>query len=714
MILRIMAFITCCLLAACASENVASVAQTSDGIDAEIVLDTGVTLPPLRDVSISFSVTPNQSTYAINSEIEVIATVTTNGQTQTSTDWSLTPDGFAMRLDDTRLLLTQSGIGTLRLCVESTCQDRSIYVVDSPTLRVAHPARGEMLELDDTNTVMVSGKLENFERGFPTILVNGQPATVDDEFNFTIPLTVMPGLNELTVEVREPTLADPPSLYIQFLAANRYRANPNGTVRIEDAIVIDIHEALLDSDLPNLTLDPGETVVIQDVVQFVDVIAQTSNPLAWLPDPLTDLDGLELEVDSISLGVLDGNITLPGSIAEANFTLTDAQVNTRGQISWMGTNLDLDGHMNASLSAFFVLGGSIQDTIILDLQEIDAEILSVEAHYESQTLNDLVEALDSELTEQIIAFLTDFIKSLFREQALPLVQFSFGAILEQIQVLPIEIPAPIEGVADVSLAAEVIPTALDVLEDKAVLSVDVEIRSDTAPVNHDNDKGVFSSPVEEPNNSSETPLTLVVKLDLLNALCHSVWKTGFLNASPALPNTITDIVGSVRVNALLPPIISMDGANGNLFELSLAEIQLEVTPKDASTSDLYVVHLSVPASLRVDGGFLTLVLQGAPTVRAETLVKDSQSPINSRVIESLLLGVIWPQVESALGEGLTYGIDQIPIDPSILRDVSPELSALNLVPSISDQFTQWAGLVTVGGSLTAEATRRAAPPPNAE
>ena len=165
--------------------------------------------------------------------------------------------------------------------------------------------------------------------------------------------------------------------------------------------------------------------------------------------PLTDLQGLELEVESIDLGTLDGDLTLPGTIAEANFTLTDAQVNTRDQVSWMGTNLDLDGHMKASLSAFFVLDGSIDETIILDLQEIEAELLSVEAHYPSQTLNDLLEALGNELTEQIIGILTNFIKTLFREQALPLVQFSFGAVLEQIQVFRLTL-LPVEGAVDVS------------------------------------------------------------------------------------------------------------------------------------------------------------------------------------------------------------------------------------------------------------------------
>ena len=374
------------------------------------------------------------------------------------------------------------------------------------------------------------------------------------------------------------------------MAAYEYRPNTDGRLRVDDAIVIDLHEALLDSDLPRVVIEPGTTVEVQDVVQFVDVIAQTSDPLSWLPNPLTDLQGLELEVESIDLGTLDGDLTLPGTIAEANFTLTDAQVNTRGQVSWMGTNLDLDGHMKASLSAFFVLDGSIDETIILDLQEIEAELLSVEAHYPSQTLNDLLEALDSELTEQIIGILTNFIKTLFREQALPLVQFSFGAVLEQIQVFPINIAAPVEGAVDVSLTAEVIPTALDVVQDKAVLSVDVEISSDSSPVTHQNDKGAFKTPVSNPGTSADTPLTLIVKLDLLNALCHAVWKTGVLNINPILPESVTDIVGSVRVDAQLPPVISLEGESGNLFELTIAELRLEVTPKGSEISDLYVVH----------------------------------------------------------------------------------------------------------------------------
>ena len=166
-----------------------------------------------------------------------------------------------------------------------------------------------------------------------------------------------------------------------------------------------------------------------------------------------------------------------------------------------------------------------------------------------------------------------------------------------------------------------------------MLSVDVEISSDSSPVTHQNDKGAFKTPVSNPGTSADTPLTLIVKLDLLNALCHAVWKTGVLNINPILPESVTDIVGSVRVDAQLPPLISLEGESGNLFELTIAELRLEVTPKGSEISDLVVPNRA--RFTDVDGGFITLVIEGMPSVRADTLVKESDSPINERVIESL-------------------------------------------------------------------------------
>ena len=66
-------------------------------------------------------------------------------------------------------------------------------------------------------------------------------------------------------------------------------------------------------------------------------------------------------------------------------------------------------------------------------------------------------------------------------------QFSFSAMLEQIQVLPIEIPAPVDGAPDVSLTAEVSPSSLDISRGKGVLRVDVDIESSTNNFFHEFD-----------------------------------------------------------------------------------------------------------------------------------------------------------------------------------------------------------------------------------
>ena len=127
-----------------------------------------------------------------------------------------------------------------------------------------------------------------------------------------------------------------------------------------------------------------------------------------------------------------------------------------------------------------------------------------------------------------------------------------------------------------------------------------------------------------------------------------------------------------------------------------------------------MIHMNVPATLSAAGGFVSLQIESAPAIKSDTLVKASESPVNARVVEGLLLSIVWPQIEASLGEDLTYGIDNIPVEGEILRDIAPYLARLTLVPTVDGRFTRGQGVITVGGRLIAEATRRAAPPPNAE
>lgn len=656
------------------------------------------------DVTISLLISPPQATYSIGTEIAVVGMIEEDGVSRTSTAWSTMPEGFGVRLSPTTLQLSNAGSGVIELCKGAICAQRPIFVVDQPTIQLSHPVRGQMVQLDDDDTVLISGRLENFEVGFPTVLVNGAVAEIDDDFNFSIEMASVAGLNSLSIEVREPTLAAPPTFFMQYIAAHQFVSFTDGVLSIADAITVLIYAQLLDNDLPPVTTTPGGTVQIFDIVQLLDLVIQTSKPLRWLPDPLTDFEGLELSIDEMGFGDFDGDISIPGNIAEASFSMTNAQIQTSGEVNFMGSSMSLDGTMTASLSAFLILDGAIDETIVLDLQEIEAELLSVDANYPSATLNDLLEALDSELTDQLIDVLTNFIKQLFQDQVLPLVQFAFEAMLDQIKILPIVVASPLEGIPNVELNALVQPRALDLSRGQAALRVDVEISGVDTPVTHEGDLGAFVTPSQHDATAQGDPLKLIVKVDLLNALCHAIWKTGLLNSSPEIPAAITALVSGVTANAKLPPVIEFDVQSGEEIILNIAELELAITPQGSTTPDLYILHLSVPATFAVNDGFITLQLDGDPSIRVDTLLKTGDSAINAQTVESLLLGAIWPLFKDTLSEGLTYGIGGIPIDPEILLEIAPGLTSLSLTPIISNNFAQAPGVITVGGQLIMEGT----------
>ncbi|MGB0648236.1 MAG: hypothetical protein ACPGQS_13715, partial [Bradymonadia bacterium] len=259
------------------------------------------------------------------------------------------------------------------------------------------------------------------------------------------------------------------------------------------------------------------------------------------------------------------------------------------------------------------------------------------------------------------------------------------------------------------------PHAFELSRGLAHLRVNVDIGGLNEPYEHEGDLGVFMTPVAiDRLEGSTEPLLLVVKLDLLNALCHAIWKTGLLNSTPQIPDSIGALIGAVSVDAKLPPVIQFDPNIGQELILKLVELQLAVTPRGTSSPDLYILNLSVPALLDVQDGFITLRTNGTPDIEVNTLSKSSDSAINAQTIESLLLGAIWPLFQATLDEGLTYGIGSIPIEQQILREIAPKLSSLVLTPAISNNFIESPGVITVGGQLTMEGTIRPTPPPNIE
>ena len=758
------ALVVLCLFCACAADEITGVGQTS--VDAQTqVHDLGMT--SLRDAGqsqeqlrVRLELMPVQATYAVGAEIEVNAFVVVGGTETPTTEWTVQPDDFAQRTSDRALILTTPGTGRVELCVGQTCASQSLFVVDTPTIQVNYPARGQMVELDDAQFVTVAGRLENFAGGFPTVLVNGQAAELGDDFTFSAEVPVELGVNQLNILVQEPTLDVQPTYTSHFLAANGFYPFESDRLRIEDAITLIIDDSLLDGchlddnlspvativnetatelahcrppilpDLENsadsqserseqdkfclpVTLAPGETVEVHDVMQFLTIVMQTIDPIRWLPSPLSSLNELMLSVSEIDLGTLGGQIRIGNESASANLSIYCVSVHTRGSFLSGSSALSLDGKVSVDLSTFAVFDADIDDTILVDLVEVDAMLERITGNYANSTVNGLLQALDSELTSQFIEILTDFVQTLFREQAIPLLQFAFNQLLSQIEILPIIVPSPIEGIPDISLTAEAIPTNIEIRSGEARLNIAVDIRSNSERIEHQNDLGAPRLQTEDAQQN-DAPVTLGVKLDVLNALCHSMWKTGFLNAEPALPDAATLLLDSAKIDAKLPPVIALSAGQTEVVSLELSELHLTLTPKNDQAPELYIINLSVPVTLNAQEGFIKISIDGDPNFEVDTLIKNENSPINAALVSTLLSTGVWPPIQEAIGEGLTYGINDIPVERSLLSEITPLLSGLRIKPRILNDFFQHPGHITVGAQLSAEATRRAETPNNIE
>ena len=92
----------------------------------------------------------------------------------------------------------------------------------------------------------------------------------------------------------------------------------------------------------------------------------------------------------------------------------------------------------------------------------------------------------------------------------------------------------------------------------------------------------------------------------------------------------------------------------------------------------------MPVTLNAQEGFIKISIDGDPNFEVDALIKNENSPINAALVSTLLSTGVWPPIQEAIGEGLTYGINDIPVDRSLLSEITPLLSGLRIDEILND------------------------------
>jgi hypothetical protein len=187
-------------------------------------------------------------------------------------------------------------------------------------------------------------------------------------------------------------------------------------------------------------------------------------------------------------------------------------------------------------------------------------------------------------------------------------------------------------------------------------------------------------------------------VDIINALCFEIWRTGVFSTRPALPPPF-DAFGQIELEALMPPIVVPTAAQGNAFEVTLAELQMSIMRDGDPEPDRYVLSIRAGLQGTAHDGFVGVELIGEPIIEAELLSQGSPAPLGADQLAGLIMGVIWPQVRSVVDSGLEYGIEPIVLGAEDLSLVAPQLAELRFAPRLQEGIRLDEGVLLFEGQV---------------
>ncbi len=606
------------------------------------------------------------------------------------------------------LTFASEGPATVLACAGMVCGRAAVFVDDGPpTLVVESPERGEILDGEGGDTLTVAGSAVD-SAGPVTVRVNGVQAQTDDEGRFSVAIPATFGVNRVEVTADDGVQPDPAYDVRDVLWAADYEAVEGDGVTLTGAVSLRIDQALLDTDNPVEVPDDGGVLRAGDVAQVLDMLVQLVELDSLLGDPqIAEGEPLDLRIESVDLGRPDVEMIFTAEGLELFLVLPAVEVQTSGRLVIEDEQIDLTGSIDAEVAAFATLQLTLEDALAVTVGEVQVNLESIRGNYASDTANALIDSLGTLLGNLVRDLAQDLISGLIADQLPALVDSALDTVLGTIGDIPLQFETGIDGVPPLDLALQITPAGLHI-ERATLLQLMLDAR-----VQH-------PGPVEAPHPDPGVPVLsspewvevqgegigASMRLALLNGLLHEVWRTRLLNIQPPLPDELAGLLGDVVLDARMPPVV-VPARLGSEFPLTvqIGDLRMSTQAANADAADVYAISLAVGAGIHVDGAQIELRLADEPDVDVVRIEQGQEFPLLSAdALGGLLLRVVWPMVQDALGEGLAFGVDPIAVDPAALAEYAPRLVGLTLAPSFRGAPRVDGGRIGLEGRLDVNVT----------
>ena len=670
--------------------------------------------PAPQPLWVEVSLTPREPLYSLEDTPAASARVFDRSGAEmpdTPVMWRVDPPGVAMVDAEGHLTFTGEGAGTVLGCATDVICGRAAFYVDAgpPKLTVIEPDRGAALGGDRSETIAVRGNAID-SGGHVDVRVNGLSVEVGPDGSFALDVPATFGINHIEVTaddgVRQPAVR----VTRDVLWAPRYVPVQPSTARVDDAARLWLGQSVLDLDAPVVIPEGAGPLDVDDLASLLTAVLAAADPNTLLAGAggLLGGDGAGIALVGASLGEPEVDLYVVPEGLEVFLRLGGLRVDVGGQFAFEGQSLSLDGHLDASLAAFASLGLDVAGDGTLTFAVTDSGVVleSLTGQFQDAAAQALIATIGSRLRGTLESVATGVVDGLIRAQLPAVIGTGLDGLIGSLAHLPIHLDTNIPGAPVVDLDLALSPQdALRRRRTGLALSLGATL-THPAPVQAPAAvPGIPALSEGDPPQGTDVPLSLALRLELINGLLHEVWRTGLLQLQPALPAELAGLLQSVRIDARLPPVIAPAALGGEFpLEAQLGEVHVFVVGPGGGDPDELDVTLRAGISLRMDeNGSLRLVSADMPDVHTEILLTAGPHPVlGPDLLNALFGGVIWPRVRDALAGGLALSIPAVQVDAASFSQLAPRLQGLALKPTFDQPPVLFGGWMLLEGRLQSE------------
>ena len=668
----------------------------------DVVEDTGIDVPdPPEPAAILVEVTPARAVYAPGLRVTPSAIVYGDDGTvldDVQPEWSVEPPEAATPADDGAFTLAAEGRLAFVGCIDEIegrdqplCGRREIIVdAGRPVIELTAPEPGAELTFAEVGRGLeVAGRVTD-TYGDIQLFVNGARVGVAGDGTFETSVDPVYGINHIDVVATDLLGPIPTRAGADVMIAERYfdvsettEAAGSVSAFVERALLLEMNQTFLDANISVVTEPEGDVVTTRDLAGVLELVLQEVDLLSFVPDPVSEGD-FDLRVTGFDAGAPQVDVTVTTRGLEIYVDLSSLLVTTEGEVTIGDQVLDLDGEVEATVSAFIRLvvrkreGRDFESRVEL----VDLALEDVSGRFASPQANAILVVAESALATALENVLLDAVNDAFIEQLPELMASAFGEIEALIAGQSFLLDLGFGPAINLTFDA-VMHSLTPERRQRMTARFDATIGTDVAPVF--TSRGIALDEVEdaEPPLYAGSRVQVGVRMALINGLLHSLWSSGLLelDATDVLPDAFAFLVDRVVLSGQLPPLVRASRPAESDYDVLITVGQLEVILGRGAQEDVIGMNLVAGVNAAVVDNALVIEVQPTPEFTLWQISVGGDEPLFTDVsdFEALISGVVWPELAGSITEDLVLALPALEL--SALGDLAPSLAdfALQIV-----------------------------------